>query len=159
MKQMTEKQISLFWMKLIKNGECLEWHGASLASGYGFTRVGSRTTGDSAVVLTHRAAYYAHFGVDPAEKFVCHRCDNPKCCNPDHLFLACHKENMADMVMKGRSKSPKLTGEQNGRHVLTDKDVLEIRGSNLSCRELAYKFGVGKSQISRIKSYEQRGTA
>jgi hypothetical protein len=75
---------------------CQEFIGARISSGYGAVRFGRAT------VLAHRLAYAMHYGVDPAGKFVCHRCDNPPCVNPEHLFLGSPRDNVIDMHKKGR---------------------------------------------------------
>lgn len=87
-----------------ENG-CIEWQGYADRKGYG------RFSTHGGEVLCHRIAYAIHFGANVAGKQVLHRCDNRLCCNPQHLFLGTHKDNMADMVRKGRS--PKRFGQQN----------------------------------------------
>lgn len=79
---------------------CLEWTGAKKRYGYGTI---SDLSGSGRKNLpTHRLAWELTYGPIPDGLFICHRCDNPPCCNPDHLFLGTHTENMADMRSKGR---------------------------------------------------------
>lgn len=81
---------------------CWEWQGVMHHSGYGCFKVKGK------FAYTHRASYEAFIG--PIEDmFVCHRCDNPKCCYPKHLFLGTHEENMADMKEKGRGRNQNST--------------------------------------------------
>jgi predicted XRE-type DNA-binding protein len=87
-------------------------------------------------------------GPIPKGKCVLHRCDNPSCCNPDHLFLGSHKDNTQDAIRKGRFKfnlpKPKLTSNQV-------EEIRTLYGSvDYTQSELAEKFGVHQSQISRI---------
>ena len=77
---------------------CWEWQGVVHHSGYGcFKQKGK-------FVYTHRASYEAFHG-PTGGLFVCHRCDNPICCFPGHLFLGTHQENMDDMKAKGRGRN------------------------------------------------------
>jgi hypothetical protein len=92
-----------FWRYVKRNGplECWPWIGpiAKYRRGYGqFKRDGRRGKSENA----HRLAWEFTHGVPPDHLFVCHRCDNPPCCNPAHLFLGTPKENHDDMVSKGR---------------------------------------------------------
>jgi len=73
--------------------------------------------------LAHRASYKVFIGDIPKGMWVCHKCDNPKCINPDHLFLGTAKDNVKDMVKKGRNR----TGEKNHLSKFTDIQVEEIR--------------------------------
>jgi hypothetical protein len=113
--------------------------------GYGLAHYdrGKKTT-------AHRVAWAIHTGeLPPSDLQVCHRCDNPPCVNPDHLFLGTRAENMADMVAKGRS----ARGERAWMSPLTEADVLEIvrlSDTDLSQREIGERFGITQSSVAQI---------
>ena len=82
---------------------CWEWQGPTQQAHKGeYGRVSIKLGMRSYKIGAHRLAYYFHTGENPGELCVCHTCDNPKCINPDHLFLGTRKQNMDDMVKKGR---------------------------------------------------------
>ena len=96
-----------FWEKvnILEKGDCWNWT-ASLRNkwGYGGFNVGrtpEKKTGK--IVVASRYAYILTFGEIPSESMVCHTCDNPLCCNPNHLYLGTNKSNTADKVRRGRS--------------------------------------------------------
>lgn len=82
---------------------------------------------------------------------VCHRCDNPPCCNPAHLFLGSNRDNVDDMVKKGRAPGGTSKGEAHGGSKLSDAKVLEIRRiwgeGKTKQRELAALYGVDQQVI------------
>lgn len=86
-------------------------------------------------------------GPIPDGLFVCHGCDNPRCLNPDHLFLGTHADNMADKVHKGRS--PK--GEDHPMVILDEDQAAEILFSGERGVDLAEKMGVSTSTVSAIR--------
>jgi len=85
-----------------------------------------------------------------------HKCDNPSCCNIDHLELGTIQDNVNDMMIRNRyaKTHPNLKGENNGQHKLTLKQVQEIRNSQESNRKLAQKYNVSATTIFNIKSYK-----
>jgi hypothetical protein len=100
----------------------------------------------------HRIAYKLHYGTDPGELFVCHKCDNPPCVNPHHLFLGTTQDNMDDMKLKGRHWAHK--GENQANSKLTEDDVKEIRvlrdHGGCTFSDLSNMFGVCQANIYKI---------
>ena len=122
---------------------CWLWTGAVTKVGYGICHSAKRNKSASA----HRVAYEAFVGDIPEDQIVAHVCDNRLCVNPDHLWLATHKENSGDMVQKKRS----ARGEKSGKSKLTYEQVQSIRESKLSNAELGRIFNVTSENISCIK--------
>jgi len=137
-----------FWAKVDQSAGddgCWNWTGAK-AAGYG--RFGKKSN----VRYAHRFSYELHYGDIPDKMLVCHRCDNPTCVNPKHLFLGTPLDNMRDKVQKGRAKGGK--GIRNARNKLTEAQVLTIRdrwaAGEQNKRRLAREFGVCPQQITNI---------
>lgn len=82
--------------------ECWLWTGWQDGKGYGMLEIGSKRDGTRRRVLAHRLSYELNVGPIPPGMEICHRCDTPLCCNPSHLYIGTHFENMADMTRKGR---------------------------------------------------------
>ncbi len=139
-----------FWksVKIGNDSDCWEWQAGKMQAGYGVIGVGRK------ILYTHRYSYELHNGPIPKGFFVCHHCDNPPCCNPDHLFLGTDRDNKHDMIKKGRNfiPAPRL-GENHFGAKLTDNMVREIRiRSNQGeiGTALAREFGVRPAAISAI---------
>jgi DNA-binding transcriptional regulator YiaG len=106
--------------------------------------------------LVHRHIYEQCFGEIPDALCVCHKCDNPKCINPEHLFLGTINDNVKDMVEKNRQAK----GEKNSSAKLKEQDITKIRKlykKGLSTRKLAKLFNVGKSTIFCVVSKKTWG--
>jgi hypothetical protein len=103
-----------FWSKVNKNSSnnCWEWIGSLTKSGYGQIAINGPK-------YAHRlSAEWA--GLNIKNRFVCHSCDNPRCVNPDHLFVGKHTDNVADMVSKGRHlKGREVSAEKNKKPIMT----------------------------------------
>jgi len=122
----------------------------SRATGRGVLSVGGR------LEYAYRIAYELVREPIPDGLFVLHDCDNPSCVNPFHLFLGTQRENMLDMEAKGRRARCGAAGSRNPAARLTLRRVRAIRAlaDQLSYGQLARRFGVSKSQISRIVNWE-----
>lgn len=117
---------------------------------------------DGKLVVAHRAAWTFSRGGPPPELRVLHRCDNPGCVNPAHLFLGTQADNMLDRDRKGRtSRVSRNRGESNPHARLTNENVLAIRMlvSVNSQSAVARCFGTKQGTISRIASGRARATA
>lgn len=104
-------------------------------------------------ISAHRASWLIHFGEIPEGIYVCHKCDNPPCVNPAHLFLGTPLENQADKVAKGRG----VPGEKNAAHKLTWGQVHRIRAAHrhsLSLGTLARQYGVSKPTIWKVVTHQ-----
>jgi hypothetical protein len=126
------------------NTGCWEWQGHRDDRGYGTVSLWGRKH------RAHRAAYMLLVGPVPDDLEVCHRCDNPPCVNPDHMFLGTHAENMADAKAKGRS----ARGERVSGAKLTEDDVREIRRryreGGITQSELGREYGLTQGGIGHI---------
>ena len=142
-----------FWDKVDVRGpdECWEWT-ASTSGGdycYGQLRVNGR------LPKAHRLAWEIEYGPIPDGLYVLHKCDNPPCCNPAHLFLGTHADNMRDRNEKGRT----ARGIQNPTGKLTRDSVRQVRTlyatGKFSQMQLGKRFGVSFQTIGSIVRREK----
>jgi hypothetical protein len=143
-------QAERFWPKVDRRGpeDCWEWQGAKNNHGYGWFSIACKAR------LAHRAAWQLTHGEIPEGQHVLHRCDNPPCCNPAHLWLGTPADNSADRNAKGRTRAgPPLRGERNGAAKLTTSQALEIKrrlAAGESERSIAEDFPVTDSTVHLI---------
>lgn len=137
-----------------KGGACWKWSGYKVPDGYGILSVQRRYENRRFNVYAHRLSWEIHRGPIPDKLWVLHRCDNPECTNPDHLFLGTPTDNVRDMVRKGRDNraAKRRIGEENGVAKLTWDIVRQIRSTNECGSVLAEQFGVSKSCVSQVRT-------
>lgn len=134
-----------FWAKVKKTEECWEWTAALSSTGYGQIGVNRK------LIFAHRFSYVLHYGNIPEGLFVLHKCDNPKCVNPDHLFAGTQTDNMQDCSKKGRHAHTSTKGEKCGASKLKEKDVIEIRSmGHMGSYKLSAIYNVAQCTIRRI---------
>lgn len=127
-----------------KTNSCWVWMGRKAKFGYGqFKDMRIKKQ-----ILAHRFSYEIHYGMIPNGLCVCHKCDNPSCVNPEHLFLGTYKQNMQDAASKKRMPH----GESHFRTTLKNKDIFFIRENfpHISAKHLANMFSVTKCTIYNI---------
>lgn len=137
-----------FWNKVKKTEYCWDWIGAKVSNGYGFIK-------DKKILLAHRVSFELHHGVKLSKKIlVCHKCDNKACVRPEHLFAGTQKDNMRDMIAKGRQPVPYVRiGEKNPASKLTTDQVLDIRKQHkngIQRKKILKEFNISSSLIDKI---------
>lgn len=145
-----EKIIQRFWSKVdIKDKDsCWEWLDGKNENGYG------RITVNGKVFNAHRLSYMIEHKLEfiPESMCICHRCDNPGCVSPHHLFMGTKTDNTYDMVNKGRNNCGR--GEDHGRTNLHNEDIIFIRENYangiMTVKDLSNKFSIGVDGIRRI---------
>lgn len=133
---------------------CWEWAGRRNKQGYGQLGTFTATHGGPREHLSaHRASWIAHHGPIPDGMHVCHKCDNPPCVNPEHLFLGTPRDNVTDMKKKGRAVvATKLTDDQV-------RDIRQHLARGVTPRELATLYDVNPETIRGIRRGRIRSSA
>jgi|Wag4MinimDraft_6_1082665.scaffolds.fasta_scaffold02228_9 hypothetical protein len=127
------------------NNGCIVFTGSRQASGHGEIAYKGRK------FRAHRLSYITHVGPIPQGMVICHKCDNPPCINPEHLFLGTQADNLKDARQKGRMKAPNPRGERHGLAKLNAEKVAAIRSDQRTQREIAKEYGVHQTTIKNIK--------
>lgn len=144
---LTPKQRFYRYIETDPNTGCWEFIGTRNKRGYGVF------TFENKKVPAHRFSYQIHVGNIPEGRLVLHKCDNPPCVNPEHLFIGTQFDNMRDMVQKGRNANTK--GTNNPRASIYDDSVIQIRDlwdTGASIKEIAIHFMIPKSTVRNIIS-------
>lgn len=146
--QLNADDIHRLWAKVAvgTEAECWLWTGCR-RGGYGRMRIGGRR---GKLFVATRLVYWLTHGSDPGPLEVLHQCDNPACCNPRHLWLGTDADNNVDKENKGRAAHP--IGYKNGLAKLTEADIVPIRRSPLTNRDLAREYRVTDVAISAIRT-------
>lgn len=148
MNDYTAKDIERFWshVAIADETDCWIWTASKSQNGYGRININQYP------YYAHRMSYELAYGEIRKGFDVCHKCDNPACVNPSHLFAGTHLENMKDMAKKGRANV--LHGEASPTHKLTESDVIYIRSryaqGGITYLQLANQMGVSKFTIRGI---------
>jgi hypothetical protein len=140
-----------FWSKVNRRDskECWNWKATLNKYDYGQIKYSGK------LILSHRLVWILIHGEIPENMCVLHHCDNPSCCNPSHLYLGTHQDNMRDRSSRGRTS--RHTGESNGRAKLTRNTVMKIRDqikNGLSYGAVAKMFKISNATIGHIARYE-----
>ena len=153
-----------FWERVDRNGTapshvvelgpCWLWTGARLKLANGALSYGSIGERKDVRHLAHRVSWKLHFGDVPEGMCVCHKCDNPQCVRPDHLFLGTQQDNMADKLAKGRAVFNRFpTGEAHPNAKAdeeTVRTIRELRGAGLSLAKIGARVGLHASTVHDI---------
>lgn len=139
--QMGELQLKRFWAKVQKGDECWEWTSSLNNQGYGTIGIHWKHH------LAHRVSFMVANGPFPKRLKVLHKCDNPKCVRPDHLFLGTMKDNTKDCEQKDRN----CRGSRSHKAKVSEEDVLRMRAlyhAGTPMRTLVAEFGLTQATIS-----------
>lgn len=125
-----------FLEKIDKTDSCWNWKGYINKLGYGHFWLNGQET-------AHRSSWILHNGNIPENMCVCHKCDNPKCVNPDHLFVGSYKDNTQDMIKKGRKGiDPNIIITKEKA-----KEVVELYRKGMKQRDIAKLYGINQANI------------
>ena len=134
-----------FWsfVEIRSTNECWPWLRPLNKWGYGRYRMGKLQA------MAHRVAYQLQTGKNIDGFVAMHTCDNPSCCNPNHLVIGTHADNQNDKYKKNRQAK----GETNGQSILTEEQVIEARKlyveTKTTYKKLAEKYGVCKDTMQK----------
>jgi hypothetical protein len=128
-----------------KDSTCWIWIGSVTNRGYGKFRTGNISVG------AHRVAWTLQNGDIPKEKLVCHKCDNPLCVNPEHLFVGDQGDNLLDMIKKGRGGN---RGEVVNKFYQGEIDLMKklVQSRKFTLKFIGKMFKISRTSVTRITS-------
>jgi len=142
------KERLYLYININSKDDCWEWVGYKRKDGYGEITIDKKT------FRSHRLIYIDTYGSIPEGMCICHSCDNPSCCNPNHLFMGTHVDNMKDCRNKCRTGGGSRPGEECGKHKFTNEEILDIRKKYktglYSQRNLAKEYNMSQTNIKDI---------
>ena len=149
---MNEMVLARFWAKVRRSldGECWEWTASRTLGGYGQMVIANKH------FLAHRMSWVIAFGEIPSGMCVLHKCDNPRCVNPRHLFLGTVIDNALDRDRKGRGR-PRKSGKFARK--FTDEQIAAIRedkAKGVTTIQLMAKYQISRQYVQRIVSKKRR---
>jgi len=142
-----------FMEKVEVTENCWIWKGFKTAKGYG--QIGKGKAGEP-ILRAHRVSWEFAYGEIEEGLLVCHKCDNPSCVKPSHLFLGTPQENSSDMVMKGRNGSGFNVYNAKYTDEMIEKVRSEYESGHFTQRELADKFGIARSYMNKLLNGQRR---
>lgn len=150
--QMRASLSDRFWAKVRKAGgdACWQWTGFRVKGGYGTIGLGGRRAGKE---FAHRVSWTLNRGPIPGGLWVLHRCDNPPCVRPDHLFVGTARDNNTDTISKGRRGYTGRPGSLHHRAKIqesTIQKICELRRDGFSQTQIGSRIGLTQGQIGGI---------
>lgn len=153
-RELTPEIVARFSSKYNKSRGCWPWQAGTFAKGYGMFNIRRDEYGKQHTEYAHRIAYVLAKGDIPPGLVVRHTCDNPPCCNPDHLLLGTQADNINDAAVQGHYSVPRPSIQK-----ITDAQVRDIRESSEAGVALAERYGVTPSCISQLRHGKRRKVA
>lgn len=148
-----------FWSKVRKDDGCWEWTASVNRRGYGWLHFGGKV--ERKALKAHRVSWEIHNGPIPDGLWVLHKCDNPRCVRPDHLFLGDRTDNMRDCAAKGRISTvgkSRLTHCKRG-HDFTPENTLRNKDGHRRCAICAQAMRAANRPARALRSRADRAKA
>ena len=139
---------------VLRDNGCIEWTGTRITKGYGLIHFAKEIgEGFNSSTTAHRAHYMAYYNVVLTRaQQVLHHCDNPSCVNIEHLFVGTAKDNSQDMYGKGRQRKAESYKLHTRQRVYTNEQIAEIREADESLCDVAERFNVSVSYVSKLRN-------